>query len=57
MEYPNASTIIGAALSTGHTTMGELSSVLSLEDAYMIVEIASVDAYNRRPPEPRTQRR
>jgi len=51
MDYPNASTIIGAALSTGHTTMGELSSILSLEDAYMVVEIAAVDAYNRRPPE------
>ena len=51
MDYPNASMIIGAALSTGHTTMGELSTVLSLEDAYMVVEIAAVDAYNRRPPE------
>ena len=47
MDYPNASTIIGAALSTGHTTMGELSSILSLEDAYTIVEIAAVDSLAR----------
>jgi len=31
--------------------MGELSTVLSLEDAYLIVEVAAVDAYNNRPPE------
>ncbi len=51
MEYPNASTLIGAALSTGMATMGELSTVLSTEDAYTLVEITAVNAYNSRPPD------
>jgi hypothetical protein len=29
--------------------MAELSTVLSLEDVYMLLEIAAVDAFNSRP--------
>lgn len=50
MDYPNASTLIGAALSTGLATLGELSTVLGTEDAYDLIEIAAVNAYNSRPP-------
>jgi hypothetical protein len=31
--------------------MTDLSTVLSLEDVYLILEIAAVDAYNNRPPD------
>jgi hypothetical protein len=36
-------------VSTRLATLAELSTVLSLEDAYLLLEIAAVDAYNSRP--------
>jgi hypothetical protein len=57
MEYPNASSLIAAALSTGMTTMGELSTVLSIEDVYLMIEISAVNGYNSRPPEADKRRR
>jgi hypothetical protein len=52
IEYPNASDLIGMALATGMTTMGELSTILSIEDAYLMIEIAAINNYNNRPPDP-----
>ena len=49
MDYPNASSVIAAALSTGMTTMGELSTVLSIEDAYLLIEVSAINNYNSRP--------
>jgi hypothetical protein len=55
MDYPNASSVIAAALSTGMTTMGELSTVLSIEDCYLMIEVSAVNNYNSRPPETKTR--
>ena len=51
MDYPNASSVIAAALSTGMTTMGELSTVLSIEDCYLMIEVSAINNYNSRPVE------
>lgn len=36
------------ALISGYVTYGELSTTLSVEDLYDIVEVYSVDAYNHK---------
>jgi hypothetical protein len=33
------------------TTLGELCTTLSLEDAYFIFEVSAIDTYNSRPPD------
>ena len=43
--------VIGAVISTRLATLVELDTVLGIEDAYNLLEIAAVDAYNRRPVE------
>lgn len=35
-------------VSTGKATLAELDSVLSLEDAYDLIEIINIDAHNAR---------
>jgi hypothetical protein len=47
-EYPNVPGLIGAALSTGLTSLGELTTALSVEDCYDLLEVAAVNAHNRR---------
>ena len=43
--------VIGAVISTRLATLVELGTVLGLQDAYDLLEIAAVDAYNNRPQE------
>lgn len=48
MEYPNVGPLIGAVVSSGLATLSELQTIYGTEDAYDILEIASVNAHNRR---------
>lgn len=47
-EYVNISPIIGILVSTRLATLHELSTVYGLEDAYLLLEIHSVDSHNQR---------
>ena len=49
LKYPNISPAIGAVISSRLATLVELSTVLSTEDVYLLVEIIAVDRYNSRP--------
>lgn len=40
--------MIAAVISTGKATLHELDTVLSVEDCYMLMDIAVVDGYNQR---------
>jgi hypothetical protein len=40
---------MGAVISSRLATMAELSTVLSMEDVYVLLDIAAVDGYNSRP--------
>lgn len=44
----NVPPTIATAISSGLTTMTELQTTLGLEDLHNILEIAAVDAHNRR---------
>jgi hypothetical protein len=46
--YPNVSAAIGAAVSSGKATLRELQEFYSVEDLYDLIEVLSVDGYNRR---------
>ncbi len=48
MAYPNVPALIGAAVSSGKATLHELDTVLGLQDLHDLLEIAAVDAHNRR---------
>ena len=48
IEYPNVPPLIGYAISAGKASFEALATVLSVEDLWDILEIAQVDAYNRR---------
>lgn len=39
---------MGMIVSSGHATLNELQTVYGVRDAYDIVELINVDAYNRR---------
>jgi hypothetical protein len=41
--------VIGRAISSGLATLAELSTVLSTEDVWLLLEISSIDSYNARP--------
>ncbi len=43
----NVPAVIGAVISSGKASLVELDTVLSVEDAYMLLEITAVDSYNR----------
>lgn len=43
--------LIGAVISTRLATLVELDTVLGLQDAYDLLEIAAVDSHNSRPRE------
>jgi hypothetical protein len=45
----NVPRAIGAVISSRLATMHELDTVLGAEDAYRLLEIVAVDAYNQRP--------
>ena len=47
-EYINVPPIIGAVIATQSATLIELQTVLSVEDVYDLLEIRSIDAYNRK---------
>ena len=47
-DYVNVPAIIGAAVSSGKATLHELDTIYSLEDVYDMLEIATIDAHNRR---------
>ena len=53
LPYPNVPATIGAAISSGKATAAELSTVLSLEDVYDLLEVAAIDAHNFRLLHPR----
>lgn len=40
--------MIGAVVSSRLATLVELDTVLSVEDAYLLLEVVNVDAHNRR---------
>lgn len=44
----NVPETIASAISSGLTTLTELQTTLSIEDLHNILEIAAVDAHNRR---------
>lgn len=46
IRYVNVPHSIASVISSGLATYTELSSTLSLEDAWDLLEISSVDAYN-----------
>ncbi len=48
MAYPNVPGMIGAAVSSGRATLHELDTVYGLQDLHDLLEIAAVDAHNRR---------
>lgn len=47
-EYLNVPPSIGTAISSGKATLAELSTVLSLEDLWDLLEVNAVDAHNQR---------
>jgi hypothetical protein len=44
----NVPRTIGAVISSGKATMAELETVLGIEDVYDLLEIITIDAYNKR---------
>lgn len=48
MAYPNVPALIGACVSSGRATLRELDTVYGLRDLHDLLEIAAVDAHNRR---------
>jgi hypothetical protein len=46
----NVPPIIGLLVSARVATLAELQSVYGVEDAYNLLEVVTVDAFNRRPP-------
>ena len=47
-DYVNVSPIIGAVVSSKLATLHELQTVYGAEDAYDLLEIATVDSHNQR---------
>ena len=47
MRHPNVPPIVAVIVSTGLATYTELGTVLGVEDAHNLLEIAAVDMYNR----------
>jgi hypothetical protein len=48
MAYPNVPAMIGAVVSSGRATLHELDTVYGTQDLHDLMEIAAVDAHNRR---------
>jgi hypothetical protein len=48
VEYRNVPQVIGAVLSRGLATLRDLDEHYSVEDCYDLLEVATVDAHNRR---------
>jgi hypothetical protein len=48
IDYPNVSPRIGLLISHDKSLIGPLSTVLSIEDMYNLIEVISVDAHNDR---------
>lgn len=46
-EYVNVPPIIGAVISSRMATIVELQTVLSVDDVHDLIEVISIDAYNR----------
>lgn len=47
-DYTNVPRLIGAVISTGLATLDELDTVYSIEDCFDLLEIASINAHNKR---------
>jgi hypothetical protein len=47
-HYPNVPGTIGLAVASGHASLGDLKTKLTLPDLYDILEIAQVDSHNRK---------
>ena len=48
IEYKNLPRMIGAVISSGKATLNECETLYSVEDIYLMLEVISVDAHNRR---------
>jgi len=48
MEYVNLPRTIGAVVSNSNTTLKDCQDFHSVEDIYIMLEILSIDAHNRR---------
>lgn len=48
MQYENVPRVIGTLVSAGKATLYELQTAYSIEDAYNMLEIVSVDHHNER---------
>jgi hypothetical protein len=48
LEYQNVSPVIGAVLSRGLASLRDLDEHYSVEDCYDLLEVATIDAHNRR---------
>lgn len=48
MNYANVPRVIGTLISARMATLYELQSVYSIEDAYNMLEVLSVDHHNER---------
>jgi len=48
LEYKNIPPTIGVIVSTGKGTLHECDTVYSVEDVYLMLEVITVDAHNRR---------
>lgn len=48
IEYANIPRQIGALISSGKATLEECSTVYSVEDVYLMLEVVAVDAHNRK---------
>lgn len=47
IDYANVPGPIGAVVSSKLATLNECATVYSVEDVYLLLEIAGVDAHNR----------
>lgn len=48
IEYRNVPPLIASVLSTGMTTLHELDTVYGVEDIFDMLEVSTVNSYNRR---------
>lgn len=48
LDYPNVPAVIGRVISAGLASLVDIDQHLGLEDLYDLLEIAQVDAINRR---------
>jgi hypothetical protein len=57
LDYVNIASPIGAVISSKLATLHECDTVYSVEDVYLMLEVAGVDAHNRRAAEKNHERK